>query len=350
MATASSRDHFLPDFCSAQGALPVMLIAELVALVLALAGLGGAQGFWHGLFYLSIYVQWIGVCSAGVLCVIRRRSGPDPSWRIAVVSYTALLLVTLSLAEVAYSAGRYTAIAPLVADTSHLEFLWRNLGISAVVAVLGLRYFWLRADWLRQAQAEGNARYEALQARIRPHFLFNTLNGITELVATRPEVAERALEDLSALLRAALTDGGDRRLTPLAEELALSRAYVDIETLRLGDRLQVSWDVTPAAERWPVPPLSVQPLVENAIYHGIGGLSAGGRVEVRGAVEDDRLVVTVRNPVPSVPAASGQRLALDNIRQRLALRYGDAAQLHQRSGDGTFEVELHLPRVSGEAP
>lgn len=349
MATVSSRDHFMPDFCSAQGALPVMLIAELVAVVLALAGLGGAQGFWHGLFYLSVYVQWIGVCSAGVLCMIRRRSGPHPSWRIAAVSYAGLLLVTLALAEVAYSAGRFTAIAPLVAETGHVEFLWRNLGISAVVAVLGLRYFWLRSDWLRQAEAEGNARYEALQARIRPHFLFNTLNGITELVATRPEVAERALEDLSALLRAALAEG-DRRLMPLAEELELSRAYVDIETLRLGDRLEVSWDVAPAAERWPVPPLSVQPLVENAIYHGIGGLSAGGRVEVRGAVEGDRLVVTVRNPVPSVPAASGQRLALDNIRQRLALRYGESAELRQSADDGMFEVELRLPRAPGDAP
>lgn len=347
MASVSSRDHFLPDFCSAQGALPVMLIAELVAVVLALAGLGGAQGFLQGLFYLSIYVQWIGVCSAGVLCVIRRRSGPAPSWRVAVTGYAALLVVTLALAEVAYSAGRFTGIAPLVGDAGHWEFLWRNLGISAVVAVLGLRYFWLRSDWLRQAEAEGNARYEALQARIRPHFLFNTLNGITELVASRPEVAERALEDLSALLRAALSDG-DRRLTPLAEELALTRAYVGIEALRLGDRLQVSWDVAPEAERWPVPPLSVQPLVENAIYHGIGGLSSGGRVEVRCAVADDRLAVTVRNPVPSVPAASGQRLALDNIRQRLALRYGDAASLHQRTGDGMFEVELRLPWTSGE--
>lgn len=342
----SDRDTFLPDCCSAEGLLPLLVIAELVAVILALAGLGGAESFWRALFLLSIYIQWVGICSAGVLCVIRRHLGAAATWRIAAVSYAALLLVVAALAEVTYSAGRYTGIAPLVTGVDHAGFLARNLGVGAIVAVLGLRYFWLRDQWRRQAAAELSARYQALQASIRPHFLFNVLNGIIELVATRPQLAEQALEDLSALLRAALADG-DERLVSLAEELDLTRAYTDIEALRLGDRLRVEWDIAPEAETWPVPPLCLQPLVENAIAHGVARLPEGGRVYVQAAVADDALTLTVVNPMPAEPSGeSGRRLALDNIQQRLALRYGAAARLWRQAAPGRFEVSMRLPRPS----
>lgn len=337
------QETFLPDCCRAEGLLPMLVIAELVAVVLALAGLGGAESFWSGLFYLSVYIQWIGICSAGVLCTIRRSFGSMSARRVAALGYIALLLVVLALAEVTYTAGRYTGIAPLVAGIGHLDFLARNLGIGAVVAALGLRYFWLRDLWQRQAAAELEARYRALQARIRPHFLFNVLNGITELVVTRPEAAEQALEDLSALLRVALTDD-ERRLVPLSEELALTRAYIDIETLRLGERLRVEWDIAPAAESWPVPPLCLQPLVENAIVHGIAQLPEGGRVYVSAAIEDLLLSLSVVNPLPPEPAEpGGRRLALDNIEQRLALRYGTAARLRRDTAPGRFEAAMRLP-------
>lgn len=337
------QETFLPDCCRAEGLLPMLVIAELAAVVLALAGLGGAGDFWTGLFYLSIYVQWIGICSAGVLCTIRRNFGGAPARWVAALSYVSLLLVVLALAEVTYTAGRYTGIAPLVAGLGHLDFLGRNLGIGAVVAALGLRYFWLRDVWRRQAAAELEARYRALQARIRPHFLFNTLNGISELVVTRPEAAERALENLSALLRVALIDD-ERRLVPLSEELALTRAYIDIETLRLGDRLRVEWDVSPEANSWPVPSLCLQPLVENAIAHGIAQLPEGGRVYVNASVRDWMLALSVVNPLPPEPSDPGGRhLALDNIEQRLALRYGTAARLRRDAAPGRFEVTMQLP-------
>lgn len=344
MPVRENRDSFLPDCCSAEGLLPLLAIAELVAAVLALAGLGGADGFWQGLFFLSVYIQWIGVCSAGVLCAIRRYLGAAATWRIAAASYVGLLAVVAILAEVTYTAGRYTGIAPLVAGIGQAEFLARNLGIGAIVAALGLRYFWLRDLWRRQAAAELAARYRALQARIRPHFLFNVLNGIAELVVSRPRDAERALEDLSALLRAGVADDDERRLVPLSEELALTRAYIDIETLRLGERLRVEWDVTPEAERWPVPPLCLQPLVENAIVHGISRLPEGGRVYVSAAVDEEGLALSVVNPLPAEPvAAGGRRLALDNIEQRLALRYGSSVRLRQQAAPGRFEVSMRLP-------
>lgn len=344
------QETFLPDCCRAEGLLPMLVIAELAAVVLALAGLGGAESFLGGLFYLSVYVQWIGICSAGVLCTIRRNLPAVPVWRIAAVSYISLLLMILALAEVTYSAGRYTGFAPLVAGIGHGEFLLRNLGIGAVVAALGLRYFWLRDLWQRQAAAELAARYRALQARIRPHFLFNVLNGITELVVSRPESAENALENLSALLRVSLGDD-ERRLVPLSEELALTRAYLDIETLRLGDRLRVEWDVAPGAESWPVPPLCLQPLVENAIVHGISQLPEGGRVYVNAAIEEVLLSLSVVNPLPPEPAdLGGQRLALDNIEQRLALRYGTAARLRRHAAPGRFEVTMCLPWPQEDSP
>lgn len=341
---AAATDVFLPDFCGSRRVLSVLVICEMVAVVVTLAGFVGNGRFLQQLFLMSVYLQWIGICSAAALCLVRQYALNLDGRAVALLCYAALLAVTFGISEVTYVAGRFTGIAPLVTVVGHGDFLLRNMGICAVVSALALRYFWLRDAWQRQARAESEARYQALQARIRPHFLFNCLNTIATLIAVRPEHAEAAVEDLSELLRANLGEA-DMSLSRLDDELAVTRAYLRIETLRLEERLQTDWRIDADAQDWLLPPLCLQPLVENAVNHGIAQLTAGGRISIQAQVVKDRLVLTVSNPSPAVVADSrGQRLALENIRQRLALRYGEQAQFDAHASNDQFTVRLSLPR------
>lgn len=343
MAPAREPVGILPDFCTGARVLRVLLVCEAVAVVLALGGSLNAN-LWQRLFLLSVYLQWIGICSACVLCLIRRHMGHWPTWRLVALCYLALLAVTFAITEVTFAAGRYSGFGVLLADHSHAGFILRSLGICAVVSALALRYFWLRAAWRQHAESEMRARLEALQARIEPHFLFNTLNSVAALVEPRPRDAETALEDLSVLLRARLA-GDAPALTTLTDEMQLIDAYVRIETLRLGQRLRLTVDIADDAARALLPALCLQPLVENAIGHGVARLAHGGTVAIDGWLENGRLHVTVRNPVAAnTPAAPGNRQALSNIERRLGLRYGGSARLYFTHDDTWFTVAMILPQ------
>ncbi|MGH8454298.1 MAG: sensor histidine kinase, partial [Nevskiales bacterium] len=227
-------------------------------------------------------------------------------------------------------------------DRHHGVFLLRNLLVCTIVSALALRYFWLQAQWRGQVRAEGQARYQALQARIRPHFLFNSLNSIAALIAGRPREAETAVEDLAQLFRAGLS-ASERRI-PLREELEVTRAYLRTESLRLGERLRVRWEIGEGLEELPVPPLCLQPLLENAVTHGIEPLPDGGEIRVTIQKPDLRLRINVENPLPAQPhPSSGAQSALDNIRQRLALMYGEQAELVVSQAAEYFSVRLMLP-------
>jgi len=267
-----------------------------------------------------------------------------------LLAYLTLLAVAFAITEITFVAGRYTGFGLLMEDASHLGFIGRSLGICAVVAALALRYFWLRSAWQHRAEAEMRVRLEALQARIEPHFLFNTLNSVAALTAVRPQQAEHVLEDLAALLRARLSSDTPAT-TPLEEELALVEAYVRIEQLRLGDRLHFEFEIDNRARFFQVPALSIQPLIENAIGHGVARLAGGGTVTLSASVADGYLRIRVVNPLaarsPSVP---GNRQALDNIRHRLALRYGERAALRISHDRERFIVEMHLPVDPPDTP
>ncbi len=340
---ANRSDDFLPDFCTAPRVIPVLVLCEAVAVVLTLAGAPGEGRLAERLLLLSIYLQWIGICSAAALCLTRRYAGRLRAHGLIAVSYLALLAVTLFITEVTFVAGRFTGIAPLVENTTHAAFLLRSLGICAVVSALALRYFWLRAAWQQRAQAEVRARLEALQARIEPHFLFNSLNSIAALIAIRPDDAEDAIEDLAALLRARLGSHSPE-LVRLDDELALIGAYVRIEKLRLDARLTLDWRIVDEARDWLIPTLCLQPLVENAIGHGVARLTEGGTVTITAQVAGGCLRLRVTNPVAADTAYTpGNRQALVNIEQRLALRYAKHAQLVTMQEHDLFCVDLIIP-------
>ena len=207
-----------------------------------------------------------------------------------------------------------------------------------------MRYLYISSEWRRSIVLEAQSRISALQALIRPHFLFNSMNTIASLTRSDPNRAEEAVEDLADLLRANLNAPKDR--TTLKEELEVAAIYQRIEKLRLGERLNVRWDVGELPMRALIPSLTIQPLLENAIYHGIELLPEGGQVTVSGARNDKNLEIEIRNPVAGEQAAQkggGNQMALDNIRQRFELAYGAKATVSVNEADDQFSVMLQFP-------
>lgn len=337
------HDYFLPDFCSGGNTLVVVLIAELIALMLVLAQQPPGLVFWTQLAVVSLFLQWLGLSSAALLCLLRRWLARLPLRRAASVSYVLLVALTMALSEAAWQVGRLADPDHNLFPLTHDTFLLRNTFISLIVCAIVLRYFYVQHQWKRNVQRESQARIEALQARIRPHFLFNSMNTIASLVRANPDVAERAIEDLADLFRASLAE--PHTLVSFAEEMDVVRHYARLEQLRLGERLQIEWrlDAVPPGLRLPL--LSLQPLLENAIYHGIEPRAGGGVLILEGGRLEGGAWLAVRNPVAVNPVRSrqGNQLALDNIRQRLSLAFGERARLLIQQQNDEFVARLELP-------
>ncbi len=203
-------------------------------------------------------------------------------------------------------------------------------------------------EWKRNIEMQARARVHALQARIRPHFLFNSMNTIASLTRTDPAQAESAVQDLADLFRANLSE--KRNTITLEEELEVARIYQRIEQLRLGNRLRVDWNITQLPRQALVPGLLLQPLLENAIYHGVEPQPGGGVVTVTGELSSGLITVVVRNPVGDKQNdREGNRLALANIRERLSLMYGERALVKAGRFDEEYIVTLRFPHVENRA-
>ena len=215
-----------------------------------------------------------------------------------------------------------------------------HLGYALLGAVLFLGYFRLRNRAFSPALAE--ARLQALQARIRPHFLFNSLNAVLSLLRSEPRRAESALEDLAELFRNLMAD--NRTLTTFAEEVSLTRQYLNLEHLRLGERLQVEWRLDLRADSAAVPALMLQPLVENAVYHGVEPGAGAGLVVIEAKVAGEQLQLMLSNPYhPEHQHRQGNRMALDNIGERLKLHFDVEAELQTAVVGERFEIRLNMP-------
>jgi two-component system, LytTR family, sensor histidine kinase AlgZ len=338
------EQFFLPSFCDVRIVFGVVVMTELLAFVLVLASSGLLHDPWSGLGLISLFMQWIALTSAAVLCLARPllfRLGNNVA---AVVSYLLVLLVTAGVAEMAFRLLASNSLVIPVDPGEHVEFLLRSLTMSTVIAAVILRYLFVQHQWRQQVLAEARARIQALQARIRPHFLFNSMNTIAALTRTQPEVAESAIEDLSDLFRASLGQEDDRSI--LGDELELARRYLNIETLRLGDRLSVEWNMDALPLDVKVVPLMLQPLLENAISHGIEPLSTGGTIRVAGRLKEGMVEIEISNPVPAVGSYvphRGSQVAQENIRQRLLLAFGDTARLVTTLSGGDYRVTLRFP-------
>jgi len=255
-------------------------------------------------------------------------------FRVAVLSIVAIELVVVTLVV-----QFVWLLLPQDQGLNQLVRFWLFTGLLTLVLI---GYFDLRNRALSPALTE--ARLQALQARIRPHFLFNSLNAVLSLMRAEPRRAETALEDLSELFRVLMAD--NRKLIPLQQELELCRQYLDLETLRLEDRLNVDWRIDDLPDDLMVPPLILQPLLENAVYHGIEPSAQPGTITIDIHRKGERLEMVLSNPIPeSFRQQTGNRMALANIRERLQLHFDAEATLTTKSDDGRFEVHIILPRA-----
>lgn len=335
---------WMPDFCRLPALFGVMVAVEVAVLTGVLIRLPTMPDAWVSLFTASLFAQWLAVLSVGALC--RARGFIDAQSRlrgvplalgipvcVALVGASFVVMIDLTLGA-RWTVPREDAIAFV-------------LVCGAVALLLGaalLRYFYVSEQWRMQVAAHAQAEVRALQARIKPHFLFNSMNSIASLVRHDPRTAERAIEDLADLFRAAL--GAGHGESTLGEELHLAERYLAIEQLRLGDRLRVEWDLDVRLPReLPMPRLILQPLVENAVIHGIARLDGGGTIRIAALVDGPVLRVDVRNPYPPELAQTGEgnRHAQGSIVQRLRHRFGPLAHMTTDARDGYYDVTLWLP-------
>ncbi len=341
---SSSEDTqvYLPDFCSAGTLFIVLLVAELVAIVLTLAAHEPEGQFLIQLSKTSFFVLWLALLGSAVMCQLRARLESAGKTRAFVISFIILEVTCLVVAELSWQLmWRFAGVT--IIDDTHSEFILRTFAISSIFIALSMRYLYVSSEWRRSIVLEAQARISALQALIRPHFLFNSMNTIASLTRTDPRQAEEAVEDLSDLLRASLSSTRNR--TSLKEELEVAAIYHRIEKLRLGDRLRVRWHIDELPMRARIPSLTIQPLIENAIYHGIELLPDGGDVTVTGKRDGRYLQISVSNPVAPGKARSkdGNKMAMANIRQRFELAYGSRASVDIDDSDDSYTVTLRFP-------
>jgi two-component system sensor histidine kinase AlgZ len=334
---------FLPDFCRIPLVFGILLTGQLLAIVLVFASSGPIAVFWERLGPLSLYIQIIALGGAALLCLLRGLLSRLEDRLSAIVAWLMLLAVTALVAGGTHLVvpGFGSALFPVDGMTG---LMVRSLGVSAIVSAMLLRYLYLHRLWRRQVEAEANARFQTLQARIRPHFLFNSINTIANLTREDPDLAEELLQDLADLFRASL---GKERATTLADELELSRLYLHIERQRLGERLDIEWDLEELPEEAELPPLTLQPLLENAVYHGVQPARSPRPIRISGRYRRGRINLSIRNGLPENPRTSdrtqGNRMAMDNVRQRLAAMYPGSSQLIESRIEGDYQVRLVFP-------
>lgn len=333
-------EFFVPELCESEALLGLVLLAELLVLVLVLAEPMQPGFNWMRLALSSLFVQWVMLLSAGTTCQLRPLLAKLPPWLAGLACCALVVGLTLACTAVA---DIYQLGGPLT-RAGEVNLYLRHALISLIMSGLLLRYFYLQSQWRRQEQAELKARIESLQARIRPHFLFNSLNSIASLVATDPGKAEQAVLDLSDLFRASLARPGT--LVPWAEEVELSRRYLAIEQYRLGERLRMDWQIDGVPGDLPIPQLTLQPLLENALIHGIQPRIEGGLVCVKADYTDGVLNLEVSNPFDEAAQAQpsrGTRQALHNIDARLTALFGPAASLSVERRNARHYTCLRYP-------
>jgi two-component system sensor histidine kinase AlgZ len=321
-------------------------MAELVVVLLMIAP-GDSGKLDIGEFLsASAFALWLALAVTLLLCLSRRYLSELRPTAGVLLALLLAAVMTAVAATVVYTLYDTLGDPPVAASMGH--FALTSAGTVVLITVLALRYFYVSDRWIAQLNANARAEADALQARIRPHFLFNSMNIIASLVRSNPVIAERAVLDLSDLFRAAL--GAGEGGSTLGEETELVKRYLSIESLRLGDRLTVDWQLQePLPWMLHLPRLVLQPLVENAVLHGVSQLQEGGRVGIEMRVKDNELHICIDNPAPPVNSATssihvGTGHAQQNIAYRLSHAFGPKARLvGNRLGEGAYRCEVILP-------
>jgi two-component system sensor histidine kinase AlgZ len=328
----------LPDFCDVRAVFAVVLLTELLAIVFSLIATSTGSQFWDYLALCSFLMLWIALLNAAALCLMRKWLHQHEQYLTLSITFCVMMMVSLLVTLLVEKLVAYSM------NTVDSLFLLRVMSISAVIYFILLRYFYIQQQWRINTAAQSRAEIQALRARIRPHFLFNSMNTIASLIAVSPEAAEQAIEDLSDLFRASLSENN---MNKLGDEIELTKSYLAIESLRLGNRLHTEWRIDESLLDINVPALCLQPLAENAVYHGIEPLKKGGKIVISALQIDNRLDLSVTNPLlpeqQSLSLKKGNQMAQDNIRQRLQLVYGNNGKFIINDTKENYTVSLLIP-------
>ncbi len=342
-----SEHFYLPDMCKVQPLFFLILTAQLLVIAQTLTVSSLFSFDWLHLATMTFYVQWNVLLCAAALCVSRPLIQRISRNQGAMLAWVLILVMSIVVGVVAQWFSNKTG-----ANGSGLQSSWNinwrqlasHLFVVAIMGGIALRYLFLQQQAQVLQQARLHAHIQALQSRIRPHFLFNSMNIVASLIAVDPDRAERVVEDISELFRASLRAGNE--LVSLKEELALCKRYVAIEQLRLGDRLKVEWNIDHSLDNVMLPSLTLQPLVENAVYHGIQPLAEGGVVEVDANLSNGFFSLTISNPLASKEVVEqagrsrGNRLALNNTIARLQAHFGPDANVKTIATENRFSAEI----------
>ena len=322
--------RLLPDFRNLGVAIRIFILVLVITLFSAVLESQDISGTLSKFLELCSFVQPTLLCSFLIFYLI------TPKLRSVPYQFGILLslFLLLSLVSILHS------FACSIFDSFLIPNLSRCYLLSSVSFLIILFYFDLRQRALTPAIAE--ARIQALQARIRPHFLFNSINAVLSLIRSNPNLAETALEDMADLFRVLMSENRD--LVPMAKEIALSRQYLALEKLRLVDRLIITWEIDSMPPDVLIPPLILQPLLENAVYHGIEPLEDGGEISIKIFKTNKQVHIILTNPYPSNGNHhSGNKIALSNIRERLSLHFDAEASLNHKILDNKYQVHILLP-------
>ncbi|RAU17366.1 sensor histidine kinase [Nitrincola tibetensis] len=324
--------------CQSKIVLRAIVLAQAVAILMTLAP-GVLEDRWYRLGLTTLFVQWVNLLTLLLLCQYQKHFGQNSPRQLAAVAFLLLLSSTAAVSLIAFhlltQQGWQTQ-----AELS--TFIFHNLLIASIVGVIGLQFYIMHHERQQRIAAQSRAELDALQARIRPHFLFNSLNTVAELTQQDPQAAEEALLNLSALFRAALKAG---ETSTLVDELRIVDSYLSLEHWRLGTRLQVSRHFPEQLPSILLPSLTLQPLIENAVRHGVEGFSQPSLIRIELMFSQKNLTLLIENPLPPHCKArfEGNGIAIDNIRQRLALLYDDRAKLTTGAIENQYRVKLVIP-------
>ena len=334
----NARPDGLPNFRNLGTLLRILLISSSMALLQAIILANTWYDMAQHTMQIAALLTPILLTSLLLLWIIQPWLNQLAYWHGAIAVTSLVVLLTLSI----YSLDK-EIYQPLDRIAGYFDVM-RYCLLALVVCGVLLLYFRLRSKVLSRAM--NDARLQALHARIRPHFLFNTINAVLGIVRTQPKLAETALEDMADLFRMAMS--GTQDLVQLGQEIQLSKQYLALEKLRMGERLHVDWQIQNIPDDALIPPLLLQPLLENAVYHGIESLSQGGNIMIALRRNGDELHLKVENPYATRTDTQhpGNRIALRNIRERLDLLFDVEARYHVESGKDFYRVEIIFPYVS----
>ena len=328
----------LPNFRNLGATLRIVLLVNAVVMLSVVAQATSVAEILQHFIDSSALLQPILLTSLLLLYILNDLLARLVYWRGFGMVVLLVVAVTVSIAYLGVD-----LYMPLNISTSF--YMLRNALLSSAFAVLILIYFKLRAMSLSTALHD--ARLQALQARIRPHFLFNTINAVLSIVRADPKQAETALEDMADLFRMAMAE--NKEMVSLHREIELSRQYLALEKLRLGERLREQWQIDDDLKEAMIPPLMLQPLLENAVYHGIEPLAEGGLIDIKLRHVGSDLHLDVRNPCRNhFGGHQGNKMALENIRERLALKFDVEAKYTVESGSDYYHVHIQLPYIVEE--